>query len=259
MERLFEFATVDFIAMTLVFFRMSSLVLTMPFFGGKQIPPQVKMAFVLGLTVLIYKTIDFEQAYIPTSIWEYGILIAKEMAIGIFLGSIASLGFFGVQLGGEIIGIQMGLAQGQALDPLTQTNIPTIGQFFTLFIMVIFLLFNGHHYLLRIFMDSYEYVPIFTPHYTERIFEFVIRSFNIVIEMGMRVAIPGLAFAFILRVVFGFMARLVPQMNIFVLSLPIQILGGLIITSFCLPLIVILFQGTMNKVFEDMYRLLILF
>lgn len=256
MQDLFHISTIDFMMFTLIFFRMSSLIITMPFFGGEQIPYAVRIAFVIGFAFIMYHTIDTSTLIVPGSLSEYTIFVIKEMGIGVMLGFIASISFFAVQLGGEIIAVQMGLTRSEAIDPLSMSSIPVIGQFLTLFVMVVFLLLDGHHSLLRLFVESFRLVPVSHVSYSRELFDFCIKSFNTIFVIAMRIAMPAIVMMFTLMVSLAFVARLIPQMNIFILSLPMKVAGGFIITSLCLPLVAILFHDTFLRALEDMYKML---
>jgi flagellar biosynthesis protein FliR len=253
---LFHISTVDFLMFTLIFFRMSSLIISMPFFGGEQIPYNIRIAFVLGFTFVMYRTIDVSSIMIPRSVVEYVLFVSKETGIGILLGFIASIAFFAVQMGGELIAIQLGLMESEAIDPLSSTSIPVMGQLFTFFVMVIFLLLNGHHALLKLFVDSFSMVPVGQIRYSQELFDFCIQAFNAIFVISMRIAMPAIVMMFTLMISLAFVARLIPQMNIFILSLPVKMAGGLIITSICLPLIAILFHDTFSRAVNDMYKML---
>lgn len=258
MMDLFHVASKDLLVFTLVFFRMSSLIITMPFFGGSYIPKKVGTAFVIAFSFIMYRTIDTSLITMPQSFYEYGICIAKEIGIGIFIGFVASIAFFAVQLGGAIIAIQMGLQQAMEIDPESNVNIPTMGQFFTLFVMAIFLLFNGHHYLLKLFVDSFQQIPVSHVHYQPEFFVFAIKAFNTILIIGMRIAMPAMALMFVIMIALAFIARLVPQMNVFILSLPAKIAGGLLVSILCLPLMIVLFHDTFGQVMEMLHRALTL-
>lgn len=256
MINLFEIPTTHLFMFSLIFFRMSSLIVTMPFFGGDQIPHRIRLAFVIGFSFVMYNTLSMQGVVLPTTIYGYVSLIARELGFGIMLGYIASIVFFGVQFGGELIAIQMGLTQSQALDPLSSDRIPVIGQFFTFFVMTVFLLANGHHYLLQVFVDSFTRVPISQVHYSTDVFDFAIKSFSVILTLGLQIGMPAMIMVFSLTVALAFVARLVPQMNVFILSLPFKIGGGLIITSICLPLVVIMFRDKFHEVLDMMYKMI---
>ena len=255
---LFRISTVDFLMFTLIFFRMSSLNITMPFFGGEQVPYNIRIAFVLGFAFVMYQTIDPASIMVPRSLVEYVLFITKEIGIGVLLGFVASIAFFAVQLGGEIVAIQMGLMEAEAIDPLSSMSIPVMGQFLTIFVMTVFLLLNGHHALLKLFADSFYKVPVGHIQYSQELFDFCLQSFNALFVVAMRVAMPAIVMMFTLMVSLAFVARLIPQMNIFMLSLPVKMAGGLIIMSICVPLIAILFHDTFSRAVDDMYKMLTL-
>ena len=119
-----------------------------------------------------------------------------------------------------------------------------------------FLLINGHHIILRALHDSFTCVPLMGFAFNPGIFDQAIKTFNIVIATSLKVAAPTMAALFVINLLFSFIARLVPQMNVFILSLPIKIGVGIFIVVIALPAIVGLFSNVVTDVVYDVYTII---
>jgi len=152
--------------------------------------------------------------------------------------------------------IHMGLAMARMLDPFTNIQSSVIGELMGLFTLTVFLIMNGHHLILRAIYDSFSHIPPLTVTYRPAIFDEAIRTFNIVITTSFKVAAPTMAALFAINLIFGFISRLVPRMNVFILSLPVKIGVGVIIILVTFPAILYLFRNVINDVFQKIYLIL---
>jgi flagellar biosynthetic protein FliR len=129
--------------------------------------------------------------------------------------------FVGLQMAGQISGYQMGLALARVMDPSAGQQVPLLAQFFQLFAFLIFLTINGHHWFLMALADSFQLVP-----------PFGFKISGSLIEQLMHIA--GNMFV-LTSIAFGLIARTVPQMNVFLVAMPLKIIIGLLFIGFSLP------------------------
>jgi flagellar biosynthetic protein FliR len=126
-------------------------------------------------------------------------------------------------------------------------------------VIAVFLVLNAHHFILRAMLDSFQLVPPAQVVFSPVVFDEAIKTFNVVIWTSLKVALPTMAALFAINVVFGFIARLVPKMNVFILSMPAKIGAGVIIVIVAMPAIVLLFCDVVEKVFNDIHLILRVF
>jgi len=221
----------------MVLTRISAFFLVLPVFSWKNIPVRIKV----GLTVLlaIFFSAITPLAIEPKRVYvlEAVLLIANEAAYGLALGLVASVVFSAVKLSGRIIERQMGLAMAEVLDPLTGERTQPLGSLLEMIFILLFLSANGHHLLLLIISRSYEVFPAGRIPSVPVLTAGVVRAGSAMFIAGLKLAAPMLAAFLLLMVVLAVLARIVPEMNILFISLPLRVGLGLLMVTIFLPFI----------------------
>lgn len=221
----------------LVLTRNSGMLLTAPIFGTGQMPSAVKVAFSFMLSVVMFPFVFSQHSPIPTDLIVFAVVAAKEILIGILIGFAAVLIFTAVQLGGEYISFVMGLSIANVVDPVTRQNVPVVGQFYFILALLLFLFVDGHHWLIGAVQTSYTAVPIgFEFPGFVLVLERIIALSSQMFLIALMLVAPILGILFVTEVALGFMAKTMPQMNIFVVGLPVKIYVGLTIMAMVLPM-----------------------
>lgn len=182
------------------------------------------------------------------SMIDYMLLIAKELAAGALIGFTATMIFMGFLVAGQIIDFQMGFGMVNVVDPISNISISLMGQFKNLLAVLVFLAINGHHYLFTALAKSFDIVPLtsfaLSPAVTANFINVVVDMFII----GLKIGAPAIGVLFITDLALGIMARTVPQMNVFVVGMPLKIMIGfatlIAMTSF--------FFAYMLRIFDQM-------
>ena len=241
---------------SLVLIRLSGLCVVAPIYGGEQVPRLVRALFALVFTIVIYPALDLSFSTLPSSPVEYLIIVLKELVLGLIIGFLATAIFFGFQMGGRYISIHMGMSMGRTLDPFSNQQTTVIGQIFNFVVIGVFLVLNAHHFILEAIYESFVLIPPATVVFTTVIFDHAIKTFNVVVWTSLKIALPTMAALFSINLVFAFISRLVPRMNVFILSLPAKIGSGIIITTVALPAMIYLFVSVIEQVFTDINLIL---
>ncbi len=226
------------IAFALVFLRASAFVMAWPVFGNTQVPVPVKVLFALILAVVLFPTLHFQNAK-DLMIGEQVLFFAlREIIIGLFLGYLMRFFFFAVSIAGELIGLSTGLSSAQMYNPISGASTNVMEQFQLLLATLILLALNGHHLFLQGLAQSYELVPISNVGFKAGAMTEVLRFGSEIFTMGIKMASPVIVSVFLANLALGILGRSVPQINIFVTSLQITIVLGLIVLFVGLPLFV---------------------
>ncbi len=222
----------NLIIFMLVMARLSGMIAAAPFFSTIQAPFQAKaiLVFLTGFIMypMVAATMSGSIAAGVIDMPALIVLITKEVMIGAVIGFCANLIFIGVQMAGHILAMQMGLSISDVLDPLTQQNVPVLGQFYMFIASLTFIFINGHIWLFSSIYDSYKVIPInydfiFTGPLIEKIVFFSGQIFHIAFEL----IVPIYAVLIITAMVLGFMSKSLPRMNVFMVALPVKIFIGL--------------------------------
>jgi flagellar biosynthetic protein FliR len=228
-ERLLGFA--------MVLTRISGFFMLLPVFGWKTIPVRVKVA--MTVLIAIFFSIITPLAIEPqnVSLPEAILLIANEATYGLALGLVVVILFSVVKLSGRIIERQMGLLMAQIIDPLTGERTQPLGSLLEMIFVILFLSANGHHLFLLIISKSYEAFPAGSIPTMPVLATGVINAGSTMFLAGLRLAAPMLAAFLVLMVVLAVLARIVPEMNILFISMPLRVGMGLLMAAMFLPFI----------------------
>ena len=222
--------------------------ITIPVFESRSIPQLFKLALAFTASLALFPLLGLEAVPISSSIIGLGIGAAGEILLGLVIGFSVKLIFAGIQLAGQMAGYQMGMAIANVMDPAESQQIPLLAQFNNLCALLIFLALNAHHWFIRALTQSYRLVPPFNARFdgalTEHLMQLAGKMFVIAIQVGA----PIIATLLVTSVAFGLIARTVPQMNVFIVAMPLKIGVGLVFLGFSLPY----FSAFLKKIFDGL-------
>lgn len=220
----------------LVLSRVAGIFAALPVFGGRRLPLRIKVVTVLMITLVCFPTLSVALPRIPTDVFSLALLVFSEVMIGLTLALITQIIFAAVEFSGQIIGMQMGLTISSILDPSqgTQTQIMSVIQ--TLFATLLFLSLNVHHLFIRAIMDSFRVIPLGGWHLSGELVNFLVMRTADIFIIGIRLAAPVMVALLLTTIALGIMARAFPQMNVFMISLPLNVGLGLVILGMTLTI-----------------------
>ena len=253
---IFGFTPSDMLSYFLTLFRLSVVLFLLPFFGGQTIPNMIKGALVLVLSMALWPQLSFPAAMMPTG-WNIVIMFIGELLLGLILGMLVNFLFAAVQLGGQIIGFQMGFAMVNVVDPITGTSNAVSAHFLYMCTMLTFLVLNGHLYLLKAVGMTFEYIPpgtlLLQPELANDIFHFS----NLMFTLAIRIAAPVMAALFLVDLSLALISRAAPQMHVLVLGFPIKITVGFFFLGFIFSIMTLYvgdFLAGLNNMFENVMK-----
>jgi len=249
----------DVITFALVLSRVAGLFAAMPVFGGRRLPVQVKALAVLMITLVCFPSLKVTPPVMPTDAFTLGLLILSEMAVGLVLSFITLIIFAAVEFSGQIIGMQMGFTISQILDPTFGSQAQVMSVLQTLFATLLFLSLNVHHMFIRTIVDSFNIIPIGGWHLNGEIITFLVRRTMDVFILGVRLAAPVMVTLLLTSVALGIMARAFPQMNIFMISFPLNIGIGFLVLGMTLLMFFHVLEvsfGQLKGQIETLFRLM---
>ena len=215
-----------------IFTRLSGLFTSAPLFSTYPIPQQVKIWLCAVIAFILFPIVQANTQFaIPTSVPALTLILFKEFLIGFAIGFCANILFVGIELGVNTFTIQMGLSADQALNPTSGGNSPVITQAFTYLASMLFIGLGAHQWLFSALYNSFKSLPIgyvigFSPSFIEQIVIITGQIFSV----GLGIALPIFGILFITDVLLGFTSKMMPQMNIFMVSLPLKIYLGLLLS-----------------------------
>jgi flagellar biosynthetic protein FliR len=221
----------------MVLTRISAFFLILPVFGWKSIPVRIKISITVLLAIFFSMITPSAIKGEEVSILEAILLLVNEAIYGLALGLIVYLVFATIKFSGRIIERQMGLAMAQILDPLSGEQSQPLGMLLEMIFILVFLSANGHHMFLLIISRSYEAFPAGSIPTIAVLAGGIIKAGSILFVAGLRLAAPLLAAFMVLMVALAVLARIVPEMNILFISLPMRVGLGLLMAAIFVPFI----------------------
>jgi flagellar biosynthetic protein FliR len=229
----FQILLPEFQAFLVLIARIGGLLAALPVLSGRTVPLKVKVALVLVLGAALAPVIHLPPVpYDPVAMASG---LASEMAIGLTIGLAVRLFFGALELAGELVGVQMGFGVVQMLDPATAQQTPIMGQFFTLLASLVFLSLNAHMLVVATIVSSYTAIPAFGASLPSGLGEEVLRLSQQMFAIGLKLAAPVLVTILIVNILLAILGRAVSQINVFVLSFPVTIAGGLAVSAMAMP------------------------
>ena len=246
----------EVIVFFIIFVRVATIVVTVPLFGYEAIPLQVKAGLSLLLSLLLFSIIDQSHLRIPLELLPFIIMVINEVLIGLVIGFVMGILFVGVRFAGTLIGLDMGFGIVNILDPMTGEQVSIIDQFKYIIAVLLFLTFDGHHFILRIMKLCYTAVPITGDNYTPAVVSEMVRMSSQIFAIGLQAGAATLAALFMSSVIMSVTARLVPQMNIFIVGYPLKIAVGFIMLFVSFPFFAYMFEKFYHLFQRDVLKIL---
>ena len=218
--------------------RIGGILAALPVFSGRTIPLKVKVGLVLTLSLMLAPSIPMPAVSLDPMILVGGMV--SEMTIGMTIGLAVRLMFGALEVAGELLGIQMGFGAVHLFDPTTSQQTPMVAQFFTMLASLIFLSLNAHLFAMATIIHSYESIPAFGAHLSPHLGEEILLLSQRMFTIGLKLSAPVLITILLINVLMALLGRAVPQVQVFVLSFPMTIAGGLMVLSLGMPFTVAL-------------------
>lgn len=242
----------------LLFGRISGLFLSAPIFGSRQIPGRVKVLIIVVLAATLAFFVPVHHALEIMTPIHFLAAIVVEILIGYSIGFVVYILFGAIQLAGQLMDMQMGFGIVNVVDPQTGTQIPLLGNLTQTLALLVYLAVDGHHYLLQALAQSYKLIPVLgfniDTSFTRLLIEISVYMFIIAVKIAAPIVIAVLT----TDIAMGFIARTVPQMNVFIVGLPLKILVGLITLFFMLPIYIWIYSLLFARFYEYLDRIMLL-
>ncbi len=242
----------NFDIMLLVLARISGIVFISVIFGRRNVPAVFYIGLIVSLTYILvaYYPIFGHNSLEVNSYAQLAFLTIRELTVGAIMGYISLLMFSALLLAGQLVDTHIGFGIVNVLEPHQNIQIPLIGNFYNVLALVLFFAVNGHHSLIRLLVYSYEVMPPGKVEIDSGISIIMLDMFIEYFVLGVKLAVPVIASAFLAEIVFGILIRIMPQMNIFIIGLPFKILLGLAMLFFMVPIYIDLFEGIFNNMLK---------
>lgn len=219
-----QFLSAGLFSYMLVFARVGSAITLLPGFGEAYVPQRVRLGLALMLSLIVTPLVGDRMPPMPASMWALLILVGTEVVIGLLFGTVARLLLVGLQTAGMIVAFQTSLASAIINDPASAQQGSIIGNFFVAMGVLLIFITNMHHMLLAGLVDSYSlFSPGALPPAGDMA-ELVTRIVAVSFDTAMQIAAPYIVVGLVFYLGLGLLARLMPQVQVFFIAIPLQII-----------------------------------
>jgi len=230
-------------------FRISAIVVAMPLLGSRLLPARLKVVLIVALTLAIAPHVPPIEHVEIFSL--NGALVAvQQVFIGLSMGFALQLVFSVFVLGGQIIALTMGLGFASMNDPITGVSVPTVSQFYTIFVTLLFLALDGHLIMIEVMAQSFVDLPIAQTGFGNEAIWKLLTWAKYVFSGAVLMALPAMASLLLVNIGFGVMTRAAPQLNIFAIGFPVIMTIGFVILMLSLPSTIPLFENLLDSSYE---------
>jgi flagellar biosynthesis protein FliR len=240
----------------LVFVRVGAMLFSAPLINGRSVPAMAKVGLGLLLTMLLLPVNGAHLAEVPFEWVPLALLVLKEIGVGVLVGFAANLVFSAMELAGQFVGIQTGFSVANVLDPLFSQSVSVMDQLYTLIAGIIFLGIDGHHMLILAVQQTLDIVPVGMFQVTDPLITQMIALTAGVFVAGLRIILPVLSSLLLADIALGLVSRTVPQMNVFIVGMPVKLFAGFFLLVFTLPSVQALATGMFRSTFVDLQNLM---
>lgn len=244
--------------------RLTGIFLLSPLLSHVSIPPQIRVFLILFCSVLMGMVIypqyrGQDPTYVLRELQsssEFSLLLlvvtmGKELAIGYLLGFVFNLLFEALLLAGQLVGVVIGFSIAELLDPVTNTPQSLLGNFFMVFASMLFLALDFHHVVLRLAAESFHLVPMGSYHMPFDIVSPLTAGTGKIYTYSLSFGAIPFVILILITIALGFMGRVMPEMNIFMVGFPLRIYIG----YFALILSIPYFPQILEKAMAELQNL----
>lgn len=210
------------------FVRIGAWLMMMPLFSSRLVPARVRLVFGLLLT---YAVAPYLPAAPPVNFWsaEAFVLFANQIIIGSAIGFVIQIFFQIFQVAGQFIAMQNGLGFANMVDPINGITVAAIGQVFLILTNLLFLSMGGHLIVIEIVISSFHLLPLTDTSHNMSIFQRILQLTTWMYQVAVLISLPCVIALLISNISFGLMARVAPQLNIFSVGFPFNMIFGLVV------------------------------
>jgi flagellar biosynthetic protein FliR len=166
------------------------------------------------------------------------------------------MAFSAIYAAGDVIALQTGLSFARFMDPSMMAQVSVIESFKNLLAIIVFFTVDAHHLLIRALSKSFDEIPLGVFFIKPPLFGFLVEIAGRIFALGLKIGAPVIFVLMLVEIILGLLARMVPQMNIFIEGLPLKILVSFVILSlslsFAVPYIGSIFLGVERDVLRLM-------
>lgn len=231
--------------------RISGFIFTAPFFNMKNVPVRVKVGATTAISIILATTIP----YSPLSyngVIGFAILMVSETLAGLILGFLSNIVYQILQFAGQLLDMEIGFSMVNEMDPVTSAQVTVSGNFYSYAVILMMMVTYMHHYLLDAIVDSFAVVPIGGVDINPGIYSIATTFLVDYFILAFRIVLPVFGSMLLVNTVLAILAKVAPQMSMFVIGIQLKVIVGLVV----LLIVIELIPGISNLLFDKMLEVM---
>lgn len=252
----FELGNLEFFLLILV--RISGFIFSAPFYSLSNVPKKVRIGLSFFIAVILYGSLK-QQDLEYDGVIGYAGLVIVELIVGIIMGYIMSICIYILGFSGQLIDMEIGFSMVNVMNPNANMTTTVTGNLYTYFIMLILLASDLHRYMLKAMIDAFTFIPVGKAIFDVRLYTVMVTFMKDYFLIGFRIILPIFAATLVVNVVLGVLAKVAPQMNMFVIGLQLKVFVGLfllVMVAQYMPTVAELIYSEMKTLVNDVVSIM---
>jgi len=215
----------------LIFVRILAFFLMLPIISSQNVFAQGRIFLALTMSIAIFMSGIVTNVYYTDTVPGYIYLLLIEFLVGMAMGYATFAAFNLIFFAGQLMDFQIGLMMVNVMDPMTQIQVPVTGNLFYFGVLAMLVVSGGLHVLFGTFFYGYLVLPMGSAWVigNEQLAWYFVLLLTQTMVFAVRIAMPIVGTMMVVNIALGIMVKTVPQMNVFVVGLPLKLLLGLFI------------------------------
>lgn len=240
----------QFEVFVLVLVRTSALLFSVPILGAQEVPRIAKIGMSLMLAWIIAPAVGLPAGTAAFQVEEFVPAVIGEVLVGVLIGLSARIIFEGIQIGGQLVGFQMGFGIVNVMDPITGANFSIIAQIQNLLAVLLFITLGLHHLFIKAVFASFTKIPLLHCAVPGTLVEWFARTAGNIFTVGLKVAAPTMALLLFVSAGMGIINKAAQGMNVMIVMFPLKIAVGLFGVALTMPMFVVIAQKSFRNLEE---------
>ncbi|KAF0151654.1 MAG: flagellar biosynthetic protein FliR [Ignavibacteria bacterium] len=246
----------DFLIVLLIFLRILAMMIAAPVLGSNVIPAMARIFIAFVIAYIVFLTIDKSKIVLDVNLISIFLSAIKEIITGTIIGMVLNFIFFGISYAGHMIGFDMGLMMAEVMNPSSEVQNNVIGEVLFFGSLLLFIVINGHHFLISATVASFNIVPVAKYSITEPLIGLIIKYSSAVFIIAMKIAAPIVVSFLLIHIAEGIIARVIPQIQIMFITQPLKIGLGFIFLSILIPLYIYVIKNLLQGYQDQLSQML---
>lgn len=214
----------------LILVRISGFIFAAPFFGLSNVPRRVKAGLSVFIAIVLFESME-KTPLEYTGVIGYAGMAITELMIGVIMGFMMNCCVYILSFSGQIIDMEIGFAMVNVMNPMANMPTTVTGNLYTYFVMLLLLASDLYRYILKAMLDAFTFIPVGQAVFRISIYNVMVTFIKDYFIIGFRIVLPVFAATLVVNVVLGVLAKVAPQMNMFVIGMQLKVFVGLVLLT----------------------------